>query len=315
MSPFRQATISLVFALSLIVSFGGVPASASMTNDNPQPSSSSGLTGLPVTTPNDQGTITWDGEQLSYVPITQALTAVPGRVNLLQGTLPPTGGSASVGTSHNWTGYVGAAHTYTDSDVSYTEPALSETSSKSNRYGSAWAGIGTGTSSNDEMAQNGSEFDSSSSGEHQYYWYQVYPYLADQVQISGLPIAGGDRLGAQVEFKDTIGSGKFQVTFYWANFTDGKYSSLVVTSNGYLGKDADAIVERTTENGRLPLLSKFGTIPFNYVRFTTGGAADCVQANANTRYDMYDSSNNLLASSSYDDPNGCTFTSTRSNND
>ena len=176
--------------------------------------------------------------------------------NALSGTgqsaVPQSVGStcASVDCSANWSGYqdrrVGSGYSYfNNSYMAWTVPAEKGPSNNTHAV-SVWPGIGTGSSSKNELIQAGTQ------SEHVYYlggvfnfsltfaWYELVPGESEKI-ISNLPVKVGTKMVVSVEYEP--GRTPKAVFFLCANKTCGMATQ---TFKGTSGKQVEWIAERPT---------------------------------------------------------------------
>ena len=172
------------------------------------------------------------------------------------------GTSASV-ESTNWSGYAatGAAGSYKSVSSSWTQPAVSCTSSTT--YSAYWVGLDG--YNNSALEQTGTEADCIGGQATYGAWWEVLP--ASESAYSGVTVKAGDALTATVT---DDGNGDFTMTL--VDSTEGWSKSTVSAgSSGYQDSSAEVIAEAPEVNGTIAKLADFGTV--NFTGATAGGTA------------------------------------------
>jgi len=187
---------------------------------------------------------------------------------------------AITGTSDNWSAYVadGANGTFTanNSNVSadwLITRALGPCDNSHWDYSSQWVGL-DGWGSGDVL-QAGTEADASCGsnpngsghgGANWYAWFEWYPFAQSQV---GLAVGPGDLMQVEVWYTTSSPHGHASIL----NVTSGQ--TAVVGFNppsgtNYVGNSAEWVLERTSVNGSLPNLTRYGTAAFNFAQAYNG---------------------------------------------
>src|SRR5919202_7101710 len=154
-------------------------------------------------------------------------------------------------TSSNWAGYAVTGGRYTSVSATWTQPAVSCTST--NTWSSFWVGLdGDGSST---VEQTGTEADCSSGRAVYSSWYEMYPKFPANFSD---PVAPGDVFYASVT---TNGAGSF--TLFLQNKTRGWSHTVSATQKSASLASAEVIAEAPSSSGGVLPLSNFGTVGFS----------------------------------------------------
>jgi hypothetical protein len=177
-----------------------------------------------------------------------ALGASPAVAATRHGNAPNH--KVSHSTSTNWSGYAVTGGTYTTVSASWTQPAVS---CSSTAYSSFWVGIDGDTSGTVE--QTGTEADCNGSTPVYSAWFEMYPKFPKTYSD---PVAPGDHFTASVT---TDGRGNFTLrlsdtTRGWTETVSQKLRHAALAS-------AEVIAEAPSSSGGVLPLADFGTVSFS----------------------------------------------------
>jgi hypothetical protein len=201
--------------------------------------------------------------KIHYLP---TLNCRAGRAQPALTSAAASGQSSAIADS-NWAGYLDKSTSggtnYLATAMQWRVPAVSAPAYASS-YSSIWPGIGSGTSSTDQLIQAGTEQDSicapggcQSHIDAYYFWFEIVPQQGEQI-ITNLIARPGDQVSAIVQYEPTSRVAYFQLV----NLTthQGVYLSQALTGPWTRsGGQGEWIVERTEVGSTLPRLANFGT--------------------------------------------------------
>jgi hypothetical protein len=160
-------------------------------------------------------------------------------------------------TSTNWSGYAATGSTYTSVSTTFTQPAVTCTSSGHRRgsdsYSAFWVGLDGYSSATVE--QTGTEADCAGTTAEYSAWYELYP--ANPVTYSNM-VRPGDSITETVSF-----SGSDTYTMTVADSTQGWTKTTTKASAGDSRSSAEVIAEAPSSGTGVLPLADFGTVNFN----------------------------------------------------
>ena len=163
------------------------------------------------------------------------------------------GGRDTAGTanSYNWDGYVVTGTDFTSAKGSWTVPA-STCSKTPNSLAFIWVGIDGWT--DDTVEQAGTAGFCNKTTPSYYAWYEFYP--AASVAISTVPVKPGDKMSAQISYKNS------EFTIEITDETTGKSFSITKAVSGADRSSAEWIAEAPTVVTGIVNLADFTKISF-----------------------------------------------------
>jgi hypothetical protein len=218
-------------------------------------------------------------------------------------------GAKSAFYSGNWSGYVATSAPAPGADTIYiqgfwTVPSVSLPSGQTSAYSSIWPGLG-GTSNTSQLIQDGTEEDVTTSGQSDYFWFELVPQ-ENQQEITNLVPAHGDSVAADVSYYS--GTAHFALCDYTQNScVTGSQTSPAP------GGSAEWIVERTQINGALPALANFGSVTISNADFDltpNGNIAYTAKTAGATNAIMENGAGTVLAAPGSLSSSGDSFTDT-----
>ncbi len=170
------------------------------------------------------------------------------------------GSAVSAYQSPNWARNVDNIYLYNGIQGQWQVPSVSHSTETS--FSSLWPGLGSGSSSANQLVQAGTEQDYASGLLQRYFvWWEIFPRYPYQQKLTNIPVSPG-----QTVYIDITYSGG-ALHFFIENVTTGTADSFSESASGYSGNQAEWIVERTEQtslNGSYdPPLANFGTMTFS----------------------------------------------------
>jgi hypothetical protein len=194
----------------------------------------------------------------------------------------------NIATSSIWAGHMADSDTageYWEANAFYNEPELYSSRCTTNAE-STWAGLDGNKNETNDLAQAGTIAGNALAGtgfvQHQS-WSEVSPgQPGAQPQV---PIATvGKEFSTSTVYNGGTGSNS-QFTFVLINEYTGSGTIFDVTANGWVGYDAEWVVERPTINGSASDLSNFETLTFDQ---SEGNNAYSIDLSDQFPLEMYD---------------------------
>jgi hypothetical protein len=168
--------------------------------------------------------------------------------------------------SRAWAGYVVASDLENPNEqvigvnASWTVPRIRVASTDT--FSSAWIGIGGRFDTT--LIQTGTEHDSVNGREYYAAWYELLPDKA--VRIDDMSISAGDLITASITLVDAD-TNKWAIRIYDVTKGQGFYQTFTYNSSRL---SAEWMVESPTVEGKVSLLSNFGTLTFTNAHLKIG---------------------------------------------
>jgi hypothetical protein len=181
--------------------------------------------------------------------------------------------------SENWAGYIASSSTgssFSTVSGSWTQPAVTSSSSSTSGYSAFWVGLGGSTGESGSLEQVGTSADWVDGHADYYAWYELLP--AAQVKLD-LTINAGDRITASVNVNGNT------VTLRLADETSGQSATKTESMSNPDTSSAEWIAEAPaaqTQSGdyqTLPL-ANFGTATFTNASATANGHTGSISDSA-----------------------------------
>ena len=176
----------------------------------------------------------------------------------------PVGPSAGSQSSLNWAGYAVSGGHFSSVSGSWTQPAVSCPTKKS-QLAAFWVGLDGYSASDPTVQQIGTDSDCVpgkrvSGGPSYYAWFEMYPSALVVLPSSVYPVAPGDRLSASVS---VYGSGFFLALVDAGRWT---YTTVQIPSAPPADESAEWIAEAPTschgKSCKVVKLADFGAVAF-----------------------------------------------------
>ena len=155
-------------------------------------------------------------------------------------------------TSSNWSGYAVTGATFQAASGSWTQPAVTCPTTKS-QYASFWVGIDGDNSSTVE--QIGTDSDCISGKPTYYAWYEMYPAAPVNLTAHQMPVSPGGTFTATVQYAN--GAFTLSLTNGTTTFTTTPLAGTPARSS------AEWIAEAPSVGGHVLPLANFGSVSFS----------------------------------------------------
>jgi hypothetical protein len=147
-----------------------------------------------------------------------------------------TSGSISSKPTQNWSGFESDAQSFTGASMTWTVPTPGPSTAPA--LMSIWPGIGSGSSSGDQLIQAGTE---QGVGSSPLAWIEVVPQLPLQCTVNGMTVSTGDNFAVNVGWDASTSTAAFLL----ADYSSGVVKEITTPVSGSSGSSAEWIVERT----------------------------------------------------------------------